>query len=102
MKRTPRCRRRKERVDLLRDMLIEALGNICAKCFSGEDLEINHLDGCTWDQRPVGRAARILRYVREYRAGVRLNVLCRSCNASFRPGDPLPSMPAMELEEAPF
>ncbi len=90
--RSRRLRLRKERVDLLRDALIEALGNICANyrdgCETpGDDLEIDHVDGCTWEQRPLGREQRIKRYVEEFRAGVRLQILCRSCNASRgRPG----------------
>lgn len=106
----------RERIALLRDMLIEALGNICANwqrgCLTpGENLEIDHVDGCTWEHRRVSWSTRIRRYVAEYRAGVRLQILCRSCNGSrnqhthgtraersaSRPADPYP-----ELEEAPF
>ena len=86
--RSHRCQLRKERTDLLRDALIEALGNICANWQSGcqtpgDNLEIDHVDGCTWDQRRAGRAARTLRYAREYRAGVPLRILCRSCNGAL-------------------
>jgi len=101
--RSARGRRRSERIDLLRDCLIEALGNICANwqrgcLLPGEDLEIDHMDGCTWggdERRRMGREARIIRYVEEYRSGVRLQLLCKSCNRDQgRPGP--------ELEEAPF
>lgn len=74
---------RTEKISLLRDMLIEALGNMCAACYSGELLEINHIEGCTWNQRDAGRAARHERYLSEYRAGVPLNILCRSCNGGY-------------------
>jgi hypothetical protein len=64
-------------------MLVDALGGCCAKCGATKKLEINHVDGCTWIQRRVSSHARLLRYLNEYRAGVRLNVLCRSCNAGL-------------------
>lgn len=102
----------RDRIALLRDCLIEALGNICANwqhgCQTpGENLEIDHVDGCTWQHRRLSWSARIRRYVAEYRAGVRLQILCRSCNGAKnqavlgrradRPADPYP-----HLAEAPF
>ncbi len=102
--RSLRCRLRKERIDLLRDALIEALGNMCSGegCQTPADnLEINHVDGCTWDQRRAGRENRFLRYLREYRAGVRLNILCRSCNAAQNQHTH-GTRDERELEEAPF
>lgn len=98
--RTARGRRRSERISLLRDCLIEALGNMCVGpgCTTPADnLEIDHVDGCTWggdERRRMGREARTLRYLLEYRAGVRLQILCKSCNRDR--GQP------SELGEAPF
>ncbi len=100
--RSHRCRIRKERIDLLRDALIEALGNMCVgpDCATPTDnLEIDHVDGCTWggdERRSMGREQRTLRYVEEYRAGVRLQILCRSCNGARNQGTP------REPEECPF
>ncbi len=96
---------RKDRIDLLRDELIVKLGNICANwqdgCQTpGEDLEIDHVDGCTWVQHRVCRETRIIRYAAEYRAGVRLQILCRSCNGSRN--QHTHGTRAERLEEAPF
>lgn len=84
-KRRYQLRRRRERIDLLRAVLIETLGGRCAQhgCETPfDDLEIDHVIGCTWNQRAAGREGRHLRYVREFREGVPLQVLCRSCNAA--------------------
>ena len=57
----------------------------CAKCrrtLSADWLEIDHQDGCTWDKRAVNAWRRVARYWRELAEGVRLRVLCRSCNGS--------------------
>lgn len=96
-----RCLLRRERTDLLRDMLIEALGNICFRCYSGDNLEIHHVEGCTWNQRTAGRAARHLKYLKEYRAGVPLAVLCRGCNGSLNQHI-YGTRDERNLEEAPF
>jgi hypothetical protein len=44
-------------------------------------LEIDHVDGCTWHQKSKNTTARWYAYLREYKQGVRLRLLCRSCNA---------------------
>lgn len=78
------ARRRRDRIDLLRSELIRALGGRCATadCPTPHDeLEIDHVHGCTWDRAAAGRAGRHIRYAREYREGVPLQVLCRTCNA---------------------
>jgi hypothetical protein len=57
----------------------------CAKCrvyYSFDRLEIDHVDGCTWNKRAVNAWRRVARYYREFLSGVRMRVLCRSCNAS--------------------
>jgi hypothetical protein len=76
---------RKERIDLLRDELIRVLGGRCATrgCATPFDcLEIDHVDGVTWKHSAAGRATRHIRYAEEYRRGVRLQLLCRSCNGA--------------------
>lgn len=105
-RRTHRSVLRKERTDLLRDMLIVHLGNICANwdrgCESpGDGLEIDHVDGITWEHESLNRYDRQVAYWRECLAGVRLQVLCHSCNSAknqcaFGP------LAGRELEEAPF
>lgn len=45
-----------------------------------EDMEIDHVDGRTWDGRRLNFLDRIRRQWREYRDGVRLAGVCKSCN----------------------
>jgi len=57
---------------------------ICAKCgayHSFDRLEIDHVDGRDWNLRKVNAWRRVARYWREFLSGVRMRVLCRSCNA---------------------
>ena len=63
-------------------LLILAPDGRCATCKRKRPLEVDHVDGCTWSRRSLNRWARVNRYVREFRSGVRLRALCRSCNAS--------------------
>src|SRR5262249_28976801 len=60
------------------------LGGRCAECGVRKfaTLEVDHVDGCTWVQKGLNTYARWSRYLREYRQGVRLRLLCRSCNAA--------------------
>lgn len=76
-----------ERLGLLKKMLIQALGGKCVHCGRVRRLEINHIDGTTWVQRQLNSYDRWMRYVKEYREGIRLNILCRKCNAGWRPGN---------------
>lgn len=71
----------------LRVSLVEALApdRRCARCqrFQAlEDLEVDHVDGRTWYGRALNFLDRIRRQWREYDQGVRLQALCRRCNAS--------------------
>jgi hypothetical protein len=63
-----------------REELIELLGGKCAECDDEDDLEIHHKDGRDWEPRGMSSHARVARYWREYRAGIRLGVLCAKCN----------------------
>ena len=60
------------------------LGGRCAVCGARRFaiLEIDHVDACTWDQKKLNTEARWYRYLREYREGIRLRLLCRTCNAA--------------------
>lgn len=67
--------------------LIEILGGKCSDpaCSTPEaDLEIDHVNGRTWEPRKYELSWRISRYWQEYRDGVELRVLCKSCNSSGR------------------
>lgn len=55
----------------------------CSRChryFSHDRLEIDHVDGATWNKRRCNAWVRVARYWREFQAGVKLRALCRSCN----------------------
>jgi hypothetical protein len=43
-------------------------------------LEIDHVDGASWNKRACNAWIRAARYWREHKEGVRLRPLCRSCN----------------------
>lgn len=67
----------------LRVQLVILLGGSCALCGdpTGDLLEIDHPEGRCWSARGTSSFTRVLRYWREYLAGVPLRCLCRSCNA---------------------
>lgn len=65
--------------------LLAQLGGICALCGSREDLAVDHVDGRSWKPEEYSQAGRVRKYIAEYRAGVRLRPLCRSCNGSYNP-----------------
>ena len=64
----------------------------CARChsyLSFDRLEIDHVDGGSWNKRACNAWVRVARYWREFKEGVRLRALCRSCNGghlNFRRG----------------
>jgi hypothetical protein len=62
--------------------LVEKLGGKCVECGSTDDLEIDHMDGRDWEPRALSSTMRAARYWREYEEGVRLRVLCSSCNGA--------------------
>jgi hypothetical protein len=78
-----RLKRRHGRVEYrrLHACLISVLGGRCAQCRARRRLEVDHVDGATWSRRALNSRARTLRYFNELNRGVRLRVLCRSCNA---------------------
>lgn len=71
------------RVNQIRKGLKHLLGARCAIC--GErrfaSLTIDHVDGCTFDHDSLNTYDRWFRYLREYKQGVRLRLLCLSCNS---------------------
>jgi hypothetical protein len=55
----------------------------CARCrryLSFDLLEVDHVAGATWNKRACNAWVRAARYWREFKAGVLLRALCRSCN----------------------
>jgi len=74
---------------MLRD-LITRLGARCFICEEDgtrEPLTVDHIDGRGWEKpaREYRYDIRVKRYYEEYVRGVRLRVLCHSCNSSYRP-----------------
>lgn len=55
------------------------LGEHCEKCGTKKNVEIQHPEGCTWVQRNLNSKDRWFRYLKEYRAGTKLELLCRKC-----------------------
>lgn len=73
----------KRRLDLIK--LLSPDGS-CAECGNevGHDaLEVNHVDGITWNHNSVNAHRRHARYWKEFKDGVRLNALCQPCNGSM-------------------
>lgn len=66
--------------------LIVELGGKCVVCgTTGDDendLQVDHVDGRDYDIGTMDQSWRICVYWQEFRAGVRLQVLCKSCNSS--------------------
>jgi hypothetical protein len=60
---------------------LEELSGACALCGSGEDLEIDHPEGVTYDPAKLSSSQRVSRYRAEAREG-RVRVLCARCNGS--------------------
>ena len=65
--------------------MVVALGGVCVGCGSGDRLEFDHVVGCTWVQRKLNRTDRIFKFFKEWKTGVQLRLLCRSCNAKHQP-----------------
>lgn len=77
------ARRRRERVAALWAELLALLtppGQVphCAheRCRTRKRLQVDHVDGRDWDPARLNQETRLKRYLAEYRAGVRLRLLC--------------------------
>lgn len=73
------------RAKWLYEMLLRSMGYACAGCGEAEPslLQVDHIDGITWDRRALRYDARINRYVQEFAEGeVRLRCLCIHCNSA--------------------
>ena len=72
----------------LRWKLIDLLGGKCVakNCANlSDELHIDHIDGRDWEPRKLSSHCRVARYWREYKAGVKLRVLCKVCNGYLVP-----------------
>lgn len=84
-------RKRRQRLEL-KALLFYALGGRCEKCGAVERLEIDHIEGRDWEPRRVGVCQRWRTYWLEFvlaclEQGGMLRLLCRWCNAGYRPPD---------------
>jgi hypothetical protein len=52
----------------------------CGERHAYEHLDVDHLDGRSWELRKLSRWGRVARFWREFEAGVRMRALCKSCN----------------------
>jgi hypothetical protein len=52
----------------------------CRRYLSFDLLEVDHVDGASWNKRACNAWVRAARYWREFKEGVRLRAACRSCN----------------------
>lgn len=71
----------KRRHDLIRTLSPELRCAICHEVHPLEQLDLDHVDGRTWKVESMSSSTRAARYWREFRAGVRLRVLCHVCGA---------------------
>ncbi len=74
------------RVELVQTLAPDRRCAICGRRVRAwASLEVDHVGGRAWSPRKLNRWARVARYWREYREGVRLRAAHRSCNAGYRP-----------------
>lgn len=71
-------------------------GPKCSLCGRKDRLEPDHIYGRTWSPRKIAAGTRWRKYLEDARAGL-LRLLCRSCNAKYRPA---PQDQALQEREA--
>jgi 5-methylcytosine-specific restriction endonuclease McrA len=83
--------RNRERAFVRRRELIKRLGGKCANCGTkGSErngLEVDHINGRSYDVRKMDASWRIAKYEQEERDGIPLQVLCKRCNANAHKGE---------------
>jgi hypothetical protein len=72
---------RRRRIALLALLAPDARCAECGEPYPIDELEVDHVDGCTWRKQELSPWSRVARYWREYKLNVPLRALCRSCNA---------------------
>jgi hypothetical protein len=72
----------KRRVDLLRVLTPEGRCDKCKDLFRHDLLEVDHVDGITWDHNELNQSQRSTMYWKEHKAGIPLRALCQPCNGS--------------------
>jgi hypothetical protein len=74
------CRRRM--LKRRKDELVALLGGKCEVCGSVEMLTIEHKDGRDYCIRKLSSLQRLKKYKEEFLSGVKLALMCLSCNSS--------------------
>jgi len=72
----------KRRLDLIKQLTPDGRCAQCHELFDHTALEVNHVDGISWDHNALSPHRRYARYWREFASGVPLNALCQPCNGS--------------------
>lgn len=68
----------------IRVELVDKLGGRCAKCGRKDCLEFNHIYERTWQHYQFNMYQRMLKIRKEVELNL-IDLLCRSCNAVYRP-----------------
>ena len=82
----PRWRRVRRCVENQRKKLMDELGGECMWCETKKELTIDHVNNDREWSKQLGPGQRLTRFKRDLAAGVRLQILCRSCNSRKRWG----------------
>lgn len=68
-----------ESLEQRRAALIAALGGVCERCKSTEDLDVHHKYGKSWRSNELSRFQRLARYEQDAREGLVI-LLCKDCH----------------------
>lgn len=71
----------RRRNDLIRLLAPDCRCAICLLVFDVGELEVDHMNGRLWLVGEVSSHIRVARYWREYKAGIPMQALCRTCSA---------------------
>lgn len=77
------ARRQREWAKRARLQLIESLGGKCVDCGSVEELQLDHIEPCTWaERRPFMEQSQRLSVMRREAKEGKITVRCKRCNVS--------------------
>lgn len=70
------------RIQLIAVLAPDGRCALCGAVHELEELEVDHVDGCTYNKRRLAAWSRAELYWREFDAGVPLRAACKPCNSS--------------------